>query len=69
MSPWSLLAAAAPEPPHGATLGGTLEVLALSGGGAWVLAGNFVGEGPVHAPPFEAVALELGALWLPGAEE
>ena len=47
----------------------TLEVLALSDGGAWVLAGNFVGEGPVHAPPFEAAALELGALWLPGAEE
>ena len=29
MRPWTLLAMAAPEPPHGATLGGTLEAVAL----------------------------------------
>jgi nitrate/TMAO reductase-like tetraheme cytochrome c subunit len=29
MSPWPLLATATPEPPHGATLGGTLNTLAL----------------------------------------
>jgi Uma2 family endonuclease len=31
----------------------------------WVLAGNFAGEQRIHAEPFEAVELELEALWLP----
>jgi hypothetical protein len=33
----------------------------------WVLAGNFAGEQRVRAEPFEAVELELEALWHPTA--
>lgn len=41
----------------------TLEVLALTGG-RWLLAGTYAGDQVVHAPPFEAVGIELAALWL-----
>ena len=40
----------------------TIEVLKLSGQD-WVVAGTFGGEGEMHVPPFEAVAIDVGALW------
>jgi Uma2 family endonuclease len=40
----------------------TLEVYRLENG-RWSLLGTHVGEVTVHAEPFEALALELGALW------
>lgn len=40
----------------------TLEVLRLDGDG-WRIAGTFAGGAPVRAEPFEAVELELAALW------
>jgi Uma2 family endonuclease len=40
----------------------TLEVLRLEGG-FWVLALTAAGEEPVRAEPFDAIELELGALW------
>jgi Uma2 family endonuclease len=39
-----------------------LEVYRLEGG-KWVLLGTHAGEVTVHAEPFEALRLELGALW------
>lgn len=42
----------------------TLEVLVLEEG-RWVLSGTFKDDEIVHALPFEAVGLELGALWMP----
>lgn len=41
----------------------TLEVLALTGS-RWLIAGTYAGDQVVHAPPFEAVGIELAALWL-----
>ena len=44
----------------------TLEVLRRLGEGApsrYVLAQSFCGEEPVRAEPFDAIELELGALW------
>jgi Uma2 family endonuclease len=40
----------------------TLEVFRLEGE-RWVLAGTF-GDGPVRAEPFDAVELDLSALWI-----
>ena len=40
----------------------TVEVLRLSGQD-WVVAGTFGGEGEKRVPPFDAVAIDLGALW------
>jgi Uma2 family endonuclease len=42
----------------------TLEVLRREGE-RWVLADNHAGDQRIRAEPFEAVALELEALWLP----
>lgn len=42
--------------------GRTLEVLRLDGE-RFVIAATFEGDDPVHAEPFDAVELELGALW------
>jgi hypothetical protein len=43
----------------------TLEAFRLEQG-RWVLVGNAGGEAWVRIEPFEAVELELSALWLPG---
>ena len=43
----------------------TLEVLSLENG-RWILAGNYHGDDIVRAEPFEAVEIELGALWIDG---
>lgn len=40
----------------------TLETFELNDG-RWIDAGSFAGESMVRAAPFDAVALELGALW------
>ena len=40
----------------------TIEVLRLSGQD-WVVAGTFGGEGEARIPPFDAVAIDVGALW------
>jgi Uma2 family endonuclease len=42
----------------------TLEVLALSGD-RWTVLATAVGEAVVRAEPFEAVELDLSALWIP----
>jgi Uma2 family endonuclease len=42
----------------------TLEVLRLEGE-SWIVAGNYGGDEKVHAPPFEAIELDLSALWEP----
>jgi hypothetical protein len=42
--------------------GRTLEVL-RSAGESYLLARTFTGDEPVRAEPFDAVDLELGALW------
>ena len=42
----------------------TLEVLRLQGDG-WFVAGNYGGDDVVRAEPFDAVELNLAALWLP----
>lgn len=42
----------------------TLEVFRREGD-RWVLAGNYAGDQRIRAEPFEAVELELEALWLP----
>ena len=41
----------------------TLEVLALAGG-RWTVLATAVGEAVVHAEPFEAIELDLSALWI-----
>jgi Uma2 family endonuclease len=41
---------------------GTLEVLRLRDG-VWTIAGVMSGDDPVCVEPFEAIALELDALW------
>ena len=43
----------------------TLEVLELRGG-TWAIVGTFAEDAIVEAPPFAAVPLELGLLWVPG---
>ena len=48
-------------------LGRTLECYVLDGSG-WRLAGSYRDDVIVHAPPFDAVGLELGALWMPSAD-
>jgi Uma2 family endonuclease len=40
----------------------TLEVLRLEGP-SWMMAGNFGGDQTARIPPFDAIALELAALW------
>jgi len=40
----------------------TVEVLKLSGK-EWVVAGTFGGDGEKKIPPFDAVAIDIGALW------
>jgi Uma2 family endonuclease len=40
----------------------TLEVLRLESG-RWVIMATYEGDATVRAEPFEAIALELGALW------
>jgi hypothetical protein len=42
----------------------TLEVLALDQRGRWTNRGSFEGRANVRAAPFDAVELELGALWI-----
>ena len=44
----------------------TLEVFRLEGG-RWMLAGTYDGTAEVRAEPFDAIVIELGALW-EGAE-
>jgi Uma2 family endonuclease len=41
----------------------TLEVLRLENN-RWVVAGNYGGDDVVRAEPFDAVEIELGALWI-----
>ncbi|HEX7676579.1 MAG TPA: Uma2 family endonuclease [Thermoanaerobaculia bacterium] len=41
----------------------TLEVLRLENG-RWLVAGNYGGDDVVRAKPFDAVEIELGALWI-----
>jgi Uma2 family endonuclease len=41
-----------------------LEVLALDGRGQWAERGPFEGRANVRAAPFDAIELELGALWI-----
>jgi Uma2 family endonuclease len=41
----------------------TLEVFALSGTARWVAAGAYGGDARVRVVPFEAVELDLSALW------
>jgi Uma2 family endonuclease len=45
----------------------TLEVL-QRGESDWLLRASHRGTGPVRVPPFEAVELELGDLWIPQRE-
>lgn len=45
-------------------VGRSLEVFRLETGG-WKLVGSFGGDDRVRAEPFDAVELELSALWLP----
>ena len=47
-------------------VGRTLEVFQLRDK-QWVEQGSWSGDDRVRAPPFEAIELELGALWLPDA--
>lgn len=42
----------------------TLEVLRLDGD-RWIVAGNYGGDDKARAEPFDAVELNLAALWLP----
>jgi Uma2 family endonuclease len=42
----------------------TLEVLVLDGRGQWAKRGVLEGHANVRAVPFEAIELELGALWI-----
>jgi Uma2 family endonuclease len=41
-----------------------LEVLVLHEGGQWAKRGTFEGRGNVRAAPFDAIELDLGALWI-----
>ena len=42
----------------------TLEILRLEEG-RWVVAGNYGGDDKVRAEPFDAIEIDLAALWLP----
>ncbi|MEO8465483.1 MAG: Uma2 family endonuclease [Gammaproteobacteria bacterium] len=42
----------------------TLEVLSLDGRGTWMKRGALEGRGNVRAEPFDAIELDLGALWI-----
>jgi Uma2 family endonuclease len=42
----------------------TLEVLALDERGTWAERSVFEGQAKVWAEPFDAIELELGALWI-----
>lgn len=44
-------------------IGATLEVYTLEEGGEWSAPVMFSGGDVVHAPPFDAVGLDLSALW------
>jgi Uma2 family endonuclease len=44
----------------------TLEVLRLCDD-HWVIVGTHAGDETVRAEPFDAIALDLGRLWMPGA--
>jgi Uma2 family endonuclease len=44
----------------------TLEVLRLEGL-SWVVTGNYGGDEKARIPPFDAIELDLAALWLPKA--
>ena len=50
--------------PHTVPLARTLEVFRREGD-RWVLANNFAGDQRIRTEPFEAVELELEALWPP----
>jgi Uma2 family endonuclease len=41
----------------------TLEILRLENG-RWIVAGNYGGDDVVRAEPFEAIEIELAALWI-----
>jgi Uma2 family endonuclease len=41
-----------------------LEVLVLDDGGQWAKRGEFEGRANVRAAPFDAIELEVGALWI-----
>ena len=41
----------------------TLEVMSLEAG-RWTQRGRYDGEAKVRAAPFDAIELELGALWI-----
>jgi Uma2 family endonuclease len=42
----------------------TVEVFKLSQeAGGWFLSGTFGGEGAMKIPPFDSVAIDVGALW------
>jgi len=45
------------------TLAHTLEVMSLEAG-RWTQVGRYDGEAKVRAAPFDAIELELGALWI-----
>ncbi|MDC0707808.1 Uma2 family endonuclease [Stigmatella sp. ncwal1] len=49
-------------------IGRTLEVFQLRDG-RWLELGAWSGEESIRAPPFDAISLELGALWLPETQE
>jgi Uma2 family endonuclease len=41
-----------------------LEVLVFHEGGQWTKRGTFEGRGNVRSAPFDAIELDLGALWI-----
>ncbi|MFZ5472009.1 MAG: Uma2 family endonuclease [Myxococcota bacterium] len=46
-------------------IGKTLEVFKLQDGEIWIELGTHAGDEKVRAEPFDAIELELSALWLP----
>jgi Uma2 family endonuclease len=47
----------------------TLEAYRLEADRTWRVAGTYGGDAAVRVEPFQAIELELGALWLPEPEE
>jgi Uma2 family endonuclease len=47
----------------------TLEAYRLEADRTWRVAGTYGGDAAVRVEPFDAIELELGALWLPEPEE
>lgn len=47
----------------------TLEAYRLDADGTWRVAGTYGGDAAIRVEPFAAIELELGALWLPEADE